>query len=145
MTTQNRNSWWRLVFAVIGIVAIFQIGQTAMSVANWLRNSDAGEEKLATPTPVAVRVAKAEIRTLTPVVQVIGNVQPDPEKLSVLIAKTTGSVENLVVHEGSSVAKNDVIIKLDDRPARLALDRAEAAYARLTAKPLSEESEQARH
>jgi RND family efflux transporter MFP subunit len=144
MTTQNRNIPWRLLLAVIGILVIFEIGQTAISVAKWLRNSDAREAELATPPPVAVRVAKAEIRTLTPVVQVIGNVQPDPEKLSVLIAKTNGSVENLAVHEGSLVAKNDVIIKLDDRPARLALDRAEAAYARLTAKPLSEESDQAR-
>jgi HlyD family secretion protein len=145
MKPQNWNGWQRLLFAIIGIVVIFQIGQTAMSVANWLRNSDAQEEKLATPPPVPVRVAKAEMRTLTPTAQVIGNVQPDPEKLSVLIAKTTGSVENLVVREGSLIAKNDVIIRLDDRPARLALDRAEAAYARLTAKPLSEESDQARH
>ena len=50
-----------------------------------------------------------------------------------------------MVREGSIAAKNDVIIQLDARPARLALDRAEAAYARLTAKPLAEESDQTRH
>jgi multidrug efflux pump subunit AcrA (membrane-fusion protein) len=78
MKPQNWNGWQRLLFAIIGIVVIFQIGQTAMSVANWLRNSDAQEEKLAIPPPVSVRVAKAEMRTLTPTVQVIGNVQADP-------------------------------------------------------------------
>jgi RND family efflux transporter MFP subunit len=140
MNPQNWNSRQRLLAAIVGIAVIFIVGKFA--VVTLLRNSDVQDETLA---PVPVRVAKAEMRTLTPVVQVIGNVQPDPERLSILTAKTTGSVEKLMVREGSFAAKNDVIIQLDARPARLALDRAEAAYARLTAKPLTEESDQTRH
>ena len=84
------------------------------------------------------------MRTLTPTVQVIGSVQPDPERISILAAATTGSVEKLCVREGTRVAKNDLVIQLDERPAKLALDRAEAAYARLIAKPRPEELDQAR-
>ena len=90
-----------------------------------------------------MRVAKAELRTLTPAVQVIGVVQPDPERYSILSASTTGIVEKLVVREGTKVAKNELVVQLDERPARMALDRARAAYARLIAKPLPEELTQA--
>ena len=75
---------------------------------------------------------------------VIGVVQPDPERYSILSADTTGTVEKLIVKEGTHVEKNDPVVQLDERPARMALDRAEAAYARLIAEPLPEELTQAR-
>ena len=64
MKPQNWNSRPKLLFGLIGIVVLFLIGQFAISVAKWLGNSDAQEEKTANRPAVPVRVAKAEMRTL---------------------------------------------------------------------------------
>jgi RND family efflux transporter MFP subunit len=89
--------------------------------------------------PVPVKTAKAERRALRPVFEVIGTVLVDPEKAAALTAATPGLVERLAVPEGARVKKGALIVQLDDRKARIDLGRAEAAYARLIAKPRSEE------
>ena len=58
-----------------------------------------------------------------------------PRTIQHLVGGDDGTVEKLVVREGTQVAKNDLVVQLDERPARMALDRAKAAYARLIAKP----------
>src|SRR5437879_4498497 len=63
-------------------------------------------------SPVPVRTAKAEVRKLTPVLELIGSVQPDPKKYSALAAATNGIIERLAVGEGARVAKNDLVIQL---------------------------------
>ncbi len=94
--------------------------------------------------PVPVRVAKAEVRALRPSFEVIGTVLADPERLASLTAAASGLVEKLAVREGTRVEKGALVVLLDERKARTDLARAEAAYARLTARPRPEEPEQAR-
>jgi HlyD family secretion protein len=137
----NRRSLFISFFVVVAVIA----GYFVIVAIRKGRDGDSPSEKAIEPAPISVRVAQAQRRRLTPVIEVIGTVLPDPERYSILAAATNGIVEKLVVREGTRVAKNELVIQLDERPARLALDRAEAAYARLTAKPLPEELSQARN
>ena len=89
--------------------------------------------------PVPIRTAKAEKRTLTPTFEVIGTVLADPDRSATLTAAVPGLVDQLAVVEGSKVKKGQLIVKLDERKAKTDLDRAEAAYARLIAKPRPDE------
>jgi len=100
------------------------------------------DDKKATPR-VQVRVAKAERRTLHPTLEVIGLVQAAPERQALLSAAAPGLVETLAAAEGSHVHKGELIVRLDERKARLDLERAEASLARLVAKPRREELSQA--
>jgi HlyD family secretion protein len=140
MMQQHTLSRRSIVFSLLAVAAIVIVGWSVFPG----RKSEPETAEASARAPIPVRVAKAEARKLTPTVEVIGSVQPDPERISILAAATTGSIEKLVVREGEHVAKNDLVIQLDQRPAQLALDRAEAAYARLIAKPRSAESDQAR-
>jgi cobalt-zinc-cadmium efflux system membrane fusion protein len=94
--------------------------------------------------PVPVRTALVERRTLVPSVEVIGTVLADPERFATLTAATPGLVHQLVAHEGDRVAAGATLVQMDDRPARATLAQAEAAFARLIAKPRPEELAQAR-
>lgn len=89
--------------------------------------------------PVPVRTAKAEKRVLRPVFEVIGVVLVQPDRAATLTAATPGLVDQLAVSEGAKVKKGQLIVRLDDRKAKTDLDRAEAAYARLVAKPRPDE------
>lgn len=89
--------------------------------------------------PVPVRTAKTEKRLLRPKFEVIGTVLADPDRVATLTAATPGLVEKLTVAEGAKVAKGAVVVQLDDRKAKTDVDRAEAAYARLIAKPRPDE------
>lgn len=125
-----------IIFSSLAMLALIIIGRSFFSGRE--------SEPATVRAPIPVRLAKAEVRALMPSVVVIGSVQPDPERISSLAAATTGSVQKLCVREGARVAKNDLVVQLDERPAKLALDRADAAYARLIAKPRPEEMDQAR-
>ena len=97
------------------------------------RPADDASEKDRPPVPI--RTAKAEKRTLTPSFEVIGTVQASPERSATLTAAVPGLVDQLAAPEGSRVKKGQLIVRLDDRKAKTDLDRAEAAYARLVARP----------
>ena len=144
MMQQHTLSRRSIIFSLLSLLALIVIGWAVFSHLNSRAASEPITPDATARTPIAVRVAKAEVRTLSPTVEVIGSVQPDPERISILAAATTGSIEKLVVREGAHVAKNDLVIQLDERPAKLALDRAEATYARLIAKPRTAEADQAR-
>jgi RND family efflux transporter MFP subunit len=86
-----------------------------------------------------IRTAKAEKRVLRPTFEVIGIVMVEPKRAATLTAATPGLIEQLDVSEGAKVKKGQVIVRLDERKAKTDLDRAEAAYARLIAKPREDE------
>ena len=89
--------------------------------------------------PVPIRTVKAESRVLQPKFEVIGTVVADPERMATLTAATPGLVAALPVSDGARVKKDTVIVQLDDRKAKIDLDRAKSAYERLIAPPLPEE------
>jgi multidrug efflux pump subunit AcrA (membrane-fusion protein) len=113
-------------------------------VSGCRKAADGAEDKKRAAPPVPVRTARAEVRTLRPSFMVIGTVLADPERQATLTAATSGLVDRLAVPEGTKVRKGDLIVQLDERKARTDLNRAEAAFARLIAKPRPEELTQAR-
>lgn len=128
--------------AVLGLVTVAgYFGFVSLTAAR-----EKGKDREPDPkdrTPVAVCVAKAERRKLTPRFEVVGTVVAVPERFSTLTAATSGQIEKLVASEGQKVKKGDLIIQLDERPAKTALNKAEATYTRLIAKPRTEELAQA--
>ncbi len=139
------TQWRNFLLSLLILIAVSAGGYAAfvaMSAAREKENQkDPGEVER---PPVPVRVARAEKEKLQPVLEVIGTVLADPEKCSTLTAATSGMVDKLVVREGTRVAPDDEVIRLDARPAQAALNRAEAAFNRLVAKPRPEELTQAR-
>jgi len=97
-----------------------------------------GEEARA-PQPVAVRTAKAEVRTLQPSFDVIGTVTAEPERVAALTAEVPGLVAGLAVREGTRVEKGDLVIQFNEQRPRIDLAKAQATFALLIAKPRPEE------
>ena len=142
MTKSRRIKWQSILPWGLGLAVIVFAGWLCLKILH--KPDEQASEESAALAPVSVRTATAETRTLIPTIEVIGVVEPDPERYSILSASTTGIVDKLAVREGTHVKKEDLVIQLDPRSAQIALDRAEAAYARLIAEPLPEELSQAR-
>jgi macrolide-specific efflux system membrane fusion protein len=145
MTQRRWPRWIGFVISIVILTVIVVGGYcTFLAISAAREKGKQADSETTERPPVPIRVAKAEKRKLTPTFEVIGTVMAAPERFSTLAAATTGLVDKLVVQEGTRVAKNDLVIQLDERPAQIALTRAETAYARLVAKPRPEELTQAR-
>lgn len=118
-------------------VGLASFGLLAAALVGCHKQPDAKADKERPPVPV--RTAKAERRTLTPTFEVVGTVLADPDRSATLTAAVPGLVDQLAVGEGAKVKKGQLIVRLDERKAKTDLDRAEAAYARLVAKPRPDE------
>ena len=129
------------ILILVGIAATGYFGFRAVSAAREAHAEKAPDH--AARPPVPVRTAFAELRILVPTLEVIGSVQADPERFATLTAATPGLVEKLVAREGDKASRGATLVQMDDRPARNALAQADAAYARLIAKPRPEELAQA--
>jgi len=89
---------------------------------------EAGEEKIVTEVAVQVgKVTKADLRAR---VEAYGVVEPEPAKAggpgggAKLAAPAAGVVLAVAATEGQSVKAGDVIVRLDDRMAQAAVDKA---------------------
>jgi RND family efflux transporter MFP subunit len=126
-----------VVLLTAGVLALASVAPTA-----GCRKHSASEKSDSAAVPV--RIAKVERRTLRPSFEVVGLVQADPKRLATVTAAASGLVERLEASEGTQIHQNDLILQLDERKARTDLDRAQAAFDRLVAKPRPEELVQAR-
>ena len=107
----------RMSIGVIAGLGVAIFGLTAFS------NPKLEIDGVADPIPVVAR--PAQFRSLAPEIHVFGRVE-NPNT-TVLRAATLAYVSQVNVREGQSVDAGDVLLKLDDRDARLAVQRAEAA------------------
>lgn len=78
--------------------------------------------------PVPVRVARAEKRDVPVRVRALGTVEP-PASV-VIKPRVAGEVADVKLEEGKDVAAGDLIVVLDERPFRAALQASEAVLAR---------------
>lgn len=140
MSQRNRPRWLAFLLFGLMLVAVVAGGYYVLPANSATRKDSAGIAPAAKDRPpVPVRVAKAEKRTLTPSVKVIGTVQADPQRVATLTAPVPGLVTKLVVSEGSRVREGDLIVQLDEQQARIDLEQAQAAYDRLVARSWEEE------
>src|SRR5260370_5609040 len=93
-----------------------------------------GKEQAAAPAMPAVPVvaAQAERKTVPVEIRAIGNVEAY-SNVSIK-AQVTGLVIAVQFHEGQDVHRCDILFEIDKRPFEVALQQAEADYARDTAK-----------
>ena len=89
--------------------------------------SDAREGRDPEPKPVPVKAAKAELATLRPTLELVGLLEAVPERTAYVSARTSGTVEEILVVEGSRVEKGEKIIRLDSRPSEARVAQAQAA------------------
>ncbi|WP_197455611.1 efflux RND transporter periplasmic adaptor subunit [Stieleria neptunia] len=82
---------------------------------------------------MSVEVATAEITTLRPLLDLVGQIVAIPEKTAVISPQLGGWVSKLDVVEGQSVKADELLVELDTRSARVAVARAEATVAEKTA------------
>jgi membrane fusion protein, multidrug efflux system len=104
----------------------------AASVLAWSgckRGGESGEEKIVTEVAVQVgKVTKADLRAR---VEAFGVVEPEPAKAggpgggAKLAAPAAGVVLAVAATEGQSVKAGDVVVRLDDRMAQAAVDKAQ--------------------
>ncbi len=78
---------------------------------------------------VSVEVARAEITTLRPTLDLVGAIVAIPERTADVSPQLGGWVKQLNVVEGQSVHAGDVLVELDARSAQVAVNRAEAVVA----------------
>ncbi len=64
---------------------------------------------------VPVRVAKAELTTLRPSIDVVGTIVAIPERTVVITAQTEGRIQTVSVVEGAAVKSGQPLIQLDTR------------------------------
>lgn len=83
--------------------------------------------------PVSVEIATAEVTTLRPVLDLVGQIVAIPEKTAVISPQLGGWVSKLDAVEGQSVKKDQLLVELDPRSALVAVSRAEASVAEKTA------------
>lgn len=97
-------------------------------IAAAAQTADIGGGKAATPPPVKVKTALARAGSLPVLRRTIGTVVPVASTaLSSLVAGTIAEIHG---RDGAEVHAGDMIVRLDDRAARAALDRDIAAVAR---------------
>src|SRR5512134_3465815 len=87
-----------------------------------------GEARQARQTTVPVTVAQAEQRTVPFEVTAPGTVEPI--RAAAVTAQVSGMVTRVRFREGDEVREGSVLVEIDSRPYRNALDQAEAALAR---------------
>jgi len=76
-----------------------------------------------------VRAVPAERMTLHPRIDLVGTLSTVPENTVVLSTQVDGLIDRLCVEEGQGIHEGDNLVILDDRSARVALDKASAALA----------------
>ena len=80
-------------------------------------------------SPVRVHVVKAELTTLRATVDLVGSIVAIPEKTAVISPQQGGWVQQVAVVEGQLVQKGDLLVELDPRAARVAVQKADAVVA----------------
>ncbi len=122
---------WRLWGGVIAVLVVLYLVRAQIAaylpapVANWLVPGKA--TGLALP-PKLVGVAKVEVREVPVQVTAIGSI--DPLRTVNVKSRVDGQVMAVKFKAGDEVKAGEVLFRLDDRTAQVALDQAQAALAR---------------
>ncbi len=93
------------------------------------KQTTAEDEESDTESPVQVRVAKAQLTTLRPSIDLVGTIVAMPERTAIVGAQTRGRIQTVSVVEGAIVNTGQILLQLDPRSAEIELRRAQAVIA----------------
>lgn len=119
-----RRGPWRLWLPILILVAFLAVLFT--SLADMFRT--ATEVTVVRPRPIASGAGATQAGSARVVLQAAGWIEPDPFPIQVT-ALTAGVVREVLVLEAESVKKDQVIARLIDADAALAVQESEAALA----------------
>jgi RND family efflux transporter MFP subunit len=144
------------VGSAVGLVLLAGIGVMTLR-PGWLKPREQAEDERAVETDVPVRTAKVTRATLRRYVEGYGAVEPEPAMAgkpsagAALASPLPGMVAAVLCEPGQVVAKDAVLIQLDDRLATAqeeqaiaALESAQATLAKVKSMPRPEQSDVAR-
>ncbi len=81
-------------------------------------------------SPVPVRVAKAQMTTLRPSIDLVGILIAIPERTAIIATQIEGRIKAVSVVEGEVVESGQTLVLLDERPAKAEKLRAQAVVSR---------------
>jgi len=126
--TQVRFSWnrcarrWGWRFAVcLGCLSGF-VGCNSQQATEKMDDSSSA-------TSVPVRVAKAQLTTLRPSIDLVGMLVSMPERTAIISAQIGGRIQTVSVVESAIANNGQILIQLDPRQAKTELKRAQAVVA----------------
>lgn len=114
-------------------------------VAYWLagRGTESASASANAPAPVPVMLAKAGLRDMPVVLEVVG--RAEAYETVTLKSRVDGQVASLLFTEGQAVKQGDELIRLDSTDFTLRLHQAEAAVARDAAQLAKAKADTARY
>lgn len=120
MDWQNRNI--KILAAVCAAVVLI----VCWRIYDNIQTERERAERMSRVQAVAVATARPERRTITPVLEFSGSL--DPEWQADVAAKVDGRVERVYVHEGDRVTKGQVLAELEQRDTDADLLAARGSY-----------------
>jgi len=136
---------WKMWGGVLAALVVLYLLRAQIAVilpapvANWLVP---GRAAGFAPPPKLVGVAKVEVREVPVQITAVGSI--DPLRTVNVKSRVDGQVVAVKFKAGDEVKANQVLFRLDDRPALAALNQAEAAFARDVATLQNQKRELAR-
>jgi HlyD family secretion protein len=121
---------WRS--GLIGSFALVVLVLVSLGIWNSFGGSEppsAAEKQADSGEPVPVKAVRVEATTLHPALDLVGATVAEPERMAVISPQLGGWVETVHVVDGQSVRAGELLVTLDSRAARVALDQARAAVA----------------
>lgn len=119
------DSWPRrhrgLLLTVLGIAAL-------LALVWWLVHGRAASERGNRRPSATVGIATAAAGSIPVTIEALGTVTP--LATATVRAQVAGNIVEIAFKEGQDVAKDEVLLRIDPRPYRLALDQAQGALAR---------------
>jgi len=113
-----------IVIGICAAIYFFVIKNSSGAEAEKLEEETAEETKKIAETPIPVKVDVARIGEL--VISLKSPGEAVTNRMVTIKSEVAGVIENLNVEEGQHMKEGDVLMELDDREFRLALERAQA-------------------
>jgi membrane fusion protein, multidrug efflux system len=129
----KRRLWWIVGGVAVALVVLWLVrGQIAPFLPAPIAGLLGGAPKAGfAPPPRLVGAAKVMMKSVPVQVSAIGSI--DAFRTVSVKSRVDGQVVAVKFKQGDAVRVNDVLFQLDDRPAKSALDQAQAALSRDTA------------
>ncbi len=129
MSDGKMRNAWRIIAIASGFAVLCVIAFAALRLLNPASANSGESSETQSDHPVQVEAAKAQLSTLRPSVDLVGQIIAVPERTAVVSSQAGGWIASVNIVEEQSVRAGTVLVKLDSRLANSDLLRAKATLA----------------